>query len=141
MLFSVDLQSGKPVYQQLVDQAKYAIASGRLRPGDRLPSVRDAAVDLRVNRNTVSRAYTELEREGLVYSRPGQGCFVAGGEAAQRLAQAAREELLNRQADELLAQARLFGLSREEALALVEARSQGVYGPVPGQSPPKRSGR
>ena len=128
MIFTVDLRDPKAVYQQLVDQAKYAIASGRLRAGDKLPSVREAAAELRVNRNTVSRVYTELEREGLVYSRPGQGCFVAGGDGAERLAEGTRREILERQADEFLAQAKLFGLSREETLRLLEERAEHIHG-------------
>ena len=66
MIFQVDPASSKPVYQQLMDQVKLAIAGRRLRPGDKLPTVRDLAVQLRINRNTVARVYSELEREGAI---------------------------------------------------------------------------
>ena len=130
MFFEVDLQSPKAVYQQLIDQAKYAIASGRLAPGDRLPSIRDVAVAVRVNRNTVARVYGELEREGLVYTRPGQGCFV--GDRGSGLSAAVRHQQLQERLDEVLAQGRLFEVSREELLALIESRLDIIYGSAPG---------
>ncbi|MEQ8821180.1 MAG: GntR family transcriptional regulator [Sumerlaeia bacterium] len=131
MFFEVDLQGGKPVYQQMIDQAKYAIASGRLRAGDRLPSVREAAVALRVNRNTVSRVYSELEREGLVYSRPGQGSFVSERATGSDLSAAFRREQLAARADDLLAQAKLFHFNRDETMELISARAEIVFGSAP----------
>ena len=63
---AIDFKSGVPIYRQIIDQVKSAIATGTLGPGDRLPTVRQLSVDLSVNPNTVSRAYTELELTGLV---------------------------------------------------------------------------
>lgn len=77
VLYKIDITSGVPVYAQLVQNVRQAIATGQLKPGDQLPTVRDLAVQLRVNRNTIARVYTELEREGYVYQRQGLGTFVA----------------------------------------------------------------
>ncbi len=76
MIFQIDFKSGKPVYLQLVDQIRYAAASGALRPGDPLPSIRPLAEELRVNRNTIAKAYAELESQGVIETIPGKGCFL-----------------------------------------------------------------
>ena len=76
MIFQVDFQAGKPVYLQLADQIRYAAASGRLRPGDPLPSLRPLAEELRINRNTIAKAYSELETQGIVETIPGKGFFL-----------------------------------------------------------------
>ncbi len=95
--FQLDPASGVPVYRQLVDQVQGAVASGRLKPGDQLPTIRKVAVDLAINPNTVSRSYRELEQSGTVETQHGSGCFVAeqvshsNSSAARRLAQLALE--------------------------------------------------
>ncbi len=71
-------QSGKPIYEQIVEQVKALILNGELAEGDALPSLRLLAKDLRISVITTKRAYEELEREGFVSSVPGKGCFVAG---------------------------------------------------------------
>ena len=76
MRFQINFKSGKPVYLQLVDQAKAALASGALEAGDPLPSIRLLAEDLRVNRNTVAKAYAELESQHVIETIAGKGCFV-----------------------------------------------------------------
>jgi len=73
----ISASSGVPVYLQLEQQIKHAIASGVLRPGDSLPSTRRTAADLRINPNTVARAFQNLEREGVIRTVPGGGTFVA----------------------------------------------------------------
>ena len=75
--FSIDLHSGVPVYRQLIDQVRGGIASGTLNPGDQLPTVRQLAVDLAINPNTVMRAYRELELGGLLETHQGTGTFIA----------------------------------------------------------------
>jgi len=75
--FAVDPSSSVPVFEQIVNGLRYAVASGVYVPGEQLPSVRQLAVDLLVNPNTVAKAYRELERAGLTYSRKGLGVFVA----------------------------------------------------------------
>jgi GntR family transcriptional regulator len=75
--FHLDLHSGMPVYRQIVDQVRGAVASGALRAGDQLPTVRQLAVDLEVNPNTVVRAYRELEYDGLLETHQGTGTFIS----------------------------------------------------------------
>lgn len=125
MFLDIDLQSPKPVYQQLIDQVKLAWATGRLKPGDKLPSLRDLSVELRVNRNTIARAYDELQREGVLTNRQGQGCYVS--DRGSSLAAAPKREELVARTDELLAQARLYGYSREAVEKLLEDRIRIVY--------------
>ncbi len=76
MRFQLNFKSGKAVYQQLVDQVKVAAASGAVQPGEPLPGIRPLAEELRVNRNTVAKAYTELESQGIIETVAGKGCFV-----------------------------------------------------------------
>src|SRR5262249_43411474 len=75
--FKLNPKSGVPIYRQIQDQVRYGIASGRLRPGEQLPTVRGLAVELQVNPNTVIKAYTELERQGALTTEQGSGTFVA----------------------------------------------------------------
>lgn len=77
MLVHVNPSSGLPLYIQIESQLKYAIAAGAMRQGEALPSVRSLAADLRINPNTVARAYQSLEREGVIRTVPGGGTFVA----------------------------------------------------------------
>src|SRR5690242_1278718 len=98
MVFKIDFKSGKPVYLQLVDQVRYAAASGALRTGEPLPSVRQLAEELRVNRNTIAKAYTELENQGVIETIPGKGCFLK--ENNSPFTKHAREELLEKVIDD-----------------------------------------
>ena len=87
--FRLDLQSGVPVYRQIIDQVRGGIASGALAVGDQLPTVRQLAVDLSINPNTVARAYRELELGGLLETHQGTGTFIStqkfrGGEAERQ---------------------------------------------------------
>jgi len=124
MIFNLDPASPKPVYQQIIDQVKYAVAAGRLREGDRLDPIRDVAVRTRVNRNTIARAYMELEREGVIRSRVGQGSFVGGDGPDIGKARALR--ILSDRIDDLLAQARNFRIGRKDFLNLIEQRMDKV---------------
>jgi len=96
--FSIDTRDARPIYVQIMDEVRRALVVGTPRSEDPLPSVRQLAGDLRLNPNTVAQAYRELEREGIVYVRRGQGTFVAerdGGEADRRaLARAVAERAL-----------------------------------------------
>src|SRR5215212_8598446 len=86
MRFQLNFKSGKPVYLQVVDQVKSAAASGAVRPGEPLPSIRPLAEELRVNRNTVAKAYAELESQGVIETIAGKGCFVRTGTSPFRKA-------------------------------------------------------
>ncbi len=122
MEFSINPASGRPIYQQLTEQISAAVARGRLRPDERLPSVRELSQSLVVNPNTVARAYTELEREGVLYTRPGLGVFVA--RLRPSLPKKARRERLLKGLDQLLVAAVQAGFSAEEFLGLVTERSK-----------------
>jgi GntR family transcriptional regulator len=120
MLLQIDFKSGKPVYLQLVDQIRYAAASGGLRTGEPLPSIRPLAEELRVNRNTVAKAYTELENQGVIETIPGKGCFLK--ESNSPFTKSAREKILSKEIDEAVVAAHHLQVERAEFLALVKER-------------------
>src|SRR5215216_4463538 len=92
MNLQLNFKSGKPVYLQIVDQVKAAAASGALRSGEPLPSIRPLAEELRVNRNTIAKAYAELESQGVIETIAGKGCFVRANHSPFK--KAVRVELL-----------------------------------------------
>ena len=120
MLLQIDFKSGKPVYLQLVDQVRYAAASGTLRPGEPLPSIRPLAEELRVNRNTIAKAYTELESQGVIEIIPGKGCFLK--ENNSPFTKQVRQKLLLTEIDEAVVMAHHLQVDRERFLALVRER-------------------
>jgi len=120
MIFQIEPTSSKPVYQQIVDQVRYAIASGRLVEGDRIDAIRDVAIQTRVNRNTIARAYQELEREGLIRTRVGQGSFICGDGAAFGKSRA--RTILSEMIDDMLTRAHQFRMTEAEVMDLVQKR-------------------
>ncbi len=120
MVFQIDSASRLPIYRQLADQIRDGIARGRLVPGERLPSVRNLSRQLVVNPNTVARAYTELEREGVLNPRAGLGVFV--GQPKGELTKKARKQRLHEVLDRFLVEAVHLGFSSEEVLAIVADR-------------------
>ena len=120
MIFQINFKSGKPIYLQLVDQVKAAAASGALRPGEALPSIRPLAEELRVNRNTVAKAYSELENLGIVETQPGRGCFLKENNGAVR--KEVRRKLLIAEIDQTLVQAHHLLVPRKELLELIQER-------------------
>jgi GntR family transcriptional regulator len=122
MVFSVDAASRLPIYQQLVLQMREGIARGDLQPEERLASVRQLSSELAVNPNTVARAYTELEREGLLVSRPGLGIFVARQKT--ELTKAARDRRLADLLDRCLTEAVHLGYSADEVIREVTQRAE-----------------
>jgi GntR family transcriptional regulator len=120
MMFQVDFQAGKPVYLQLADQIRYAAASGRLRPGEPLPSLRPLAEELRINRNTIARAYAELEAQGIIETLPGKGHFLKKN--GSPFSEQAREKLLLTEIDEAVVLAHHLQIGRDKFLGLVEER-------------------
>jgi GntR family transcriptional regulator len=120
MRFSVQFKSGKPVYLQLVDQVKSAAASGAVRPGEPLPPIRPLAEELRVNRNTVAKAYAELEAQGVIETLAGKGCFVRAGSSPLR--KDVRRRVLGEALDAAVVQAHHFQVGRDEFLRLAEER-------------------
>lgn len=98
MNLKIDSSNGTPIYLQIVEQVKRSVAMGRLKPEEGLPSVRQLAMDLTINPNTVARAYLELEHDGVIYKRQGQGTFVSaeGLDASRRERQKAVAALLEK---------------------------------------------
>jgi GntR family transcriptional regulator len=117
MIITVDLANPKPVYLQIADAVRRAIAVGSLQAGDRLPPIRETAVQTRVNRNTVGRAYLELEHQGLVQARQGSGFYVTDGGAERE--RSVRQEALQAQVRELVVEARLSRTSLEQLVRMV----------------------
>lgn len=120
-VFELDANDPTPLYAQLGRAIRTAVATGRLAAGDRLPTVRQLAVELRVNANTVARVYAELERAGLLETCRGVGTFVASSRVgpADRLA---LEKRLVELGDRFLAEAQALGFSAPEAIAALERR-------------------
>lgn len=128
MFITVDLSNPKPTYLQIVEAVRRAIATGALKPGDQLPTIRETAVQARVNRNTVSRAYLELEHQGLVRNRQGAGCFVTrDGPSVERKE---RINQLKRLTDELAVEAYHYRIPIEEVVDLLK-ESAGQLGKEP----------
>ncbi len=121
--FRLDPGSGVPLYRQIIDQVLLAVADGRLAAGAQLPTVRQLAVDLAVNLNTVARAYREMEIRGIVETQQGTGTFVASRRAEKRTAE--RRKALDRLVDDFLAQAAARGFSLEEAADALLERAEG----------------
>jgi GntR family transcriptional regulator len=122
MKWRVQTSSGKAIYDQIAEQIRHAIAVGQLRTGERLPSVRQLSRELLVNPNTVARAYQELDREGLLVSRPGLGIFVAS--PRRELTQKARDARLLESLDRWLTQAVNLGFSSADEVRMVEERAE-----------------
>ena len=120
MLFQIDFKAGKPVYLQLVDQVRYAAASGMLRAGEPLPGIRPLAEELRVNRNTIAKAYAELEGQGIVETLPGKGCFLKANHSP--FTKVVRDKLLLKEIDEAVVMAHHLQINRETFLEMVKER-------------------
>ena len=120
MEISLDFRSGIPIYVQIMDQIKHQIAGGALQPGDQLPTVRQMATDLRVNFNTIARAYRMLDEAGIISTQHGRGTYILAETSAEDstpLRRQALEELTQRYLEE----AARLGFSTQEVASLFEA--------------------
>ena len=120
MLFQLNFKSAKAVYLQLVDQVKAAAASGAVRPGDLLPGIRPLAEELRVNRNTVAKAYAELESQGVIETLAGRGCFVLPNGTPFK--KDVRRRLLAETIDDAVVDAHHLQIGKTEFLQMAEDR-------------------
>ena len=116
MIERIDPKSAVPIHRQIGDQIRRGVAAGLLAPGDQLPSVRELAAQLLVNPNTAARVYRDLERDGLLETRRGQGTYIAEG--AVSLSQRDRLRLIAEHLERAARDVRAFGLSEEEAVRL-----------------------
>ncbi len=132
MLGFIDIDSNTAVYVQIENQVQFGIASGKLKPGDQLPSVRELSERLDVNPNTVAKAYRDLEVMGLLYTRRGMGVFVNKGIEA-RCRQDCRKRILGR-IFEASCEAKAAGMTAQvvgDAVKATFASDAGLYGPAP----------
>lgn len=120
--FHIDPASGVPLHVQLRDQVRSAVASGVLLPGDRLPSVRELALHLTINPNTVFKVYQELEHQGLLETVHGKGVFVRADTTGLRFSDEERHRRIDAAVDHLVAQALSLGFSADELMQTVEQR-------------------
>jgi len=120
MRFQLSFKSGKPIYLQIVDQIRSAAAAGAIKAGEPLPSIRPLAEELRVNRNTVAKAYAELEGQGVIETVAGKGCFLRTNNSPFN--KEVRRRLLTDEIDEAVVQAHHLQVSRSEFLRIAEAR-------------------
>lgn len=118
-VFRIDPTQPEPLFQQLVDSVKNAVGRGRLRPGEKLPSVRELARELVLNPNTIAKAFRVLETEGVTYSRRGAGTFVA--ERRTTVTCAERKRRFREAIEPLLADARHLGMSEREVRKIFDA--------------------
>jgi GntR family transcriptional regulator len=118
--FMLDIKSGVPFYRQIVDQIRYGIASRRLLPGEQLPTVRDLAVQLELNPNTVRKAYSELEILGVLDTQQGTGTFVSHKEI--EIADIERDRMLGQICDEMVARGHQYNLSLKEIVEHLQRR-------------------
>ncbi len=122
LIIRIDSKSGVPFYRQIIEQVKFAIARDDVGPGDRLPTVRQLAVDLSINPNTVIRAYRELEIEGVLETQQGSGTFV--GQREPQVDELERQRMLDQILTELLARASGYGFSLDEVLEGLRHRKE-----------------
>jgi len=120
VLLQINFKSGKPAYVQIVDQIKASAASGALQPGEALPSIRPLAEELRLNRNTIAKAYAELESQGVIETLQGKGSFLK--ENSSPLRKEVRRKLLIEEIDQAIVMAHHLQVSGPEFLRLTQER-------------------
>ena len=118
--FKLDLKSGVPFHRQIVDQIRYGIASDRLMPGEQLPTVRELAVHLQINPNTVRKAYSELEILGILDTQQGTGTFV--GHQQVEIGEDEKQRMLKQICDELVARGNQYGFTVREIITHMQRR-------------------
>ena len=121
-MYQIDNQSRQAVYEQIVHQVEKYVLTGVLGNGEKLPSVRQLSIELNVNPNTVQRAYTELERSGVIVTAPGRGAYVC--DQAAILLRERRREMVLTDLKELVAELKLAGLEKPQVLQIIEEMYQ-----------------
>ncbi|MFC1499998.1 GntR family transcriptional regulator [Candidatus Zixiibacteriota bacterium] len=122
MTYLLETNSGIPIYRQIIEQIKVAIANGELKAGDQLPTVRQLAVDLSINLNTVIRAYRELELEGILEMQQGSGTFVSSKKPEVDLLK--KQQMIDQLVSEMLARASAYGISMEELMEVMRTQQE-----------------
>jgi GntR family transcriptional regulator len=135
MMLQINFKSGKPVYLQVVDQVKAAAAAGAVQAGELLPSIRPLAEELRVNRNTIAKAYGELEAQGVIETVAGKGSFIKANHSP--LKKDIRRKLLAEEIDQVVVQAHHLQVPPTEFLELVRLRLEAMDERRRASEPPK----
>ena len=125
MEIQVDFESGVPIYMQLVDRIKQMVASGQLQPGQQLPTIRQLAADLRINYNTVGRAYTLLDQEGVISTQQGRGTYIASQLSEEEIHHM-RMDKLRSMITQIVQEALVLGFSPQEIKDVVEEQLAGA---------------
>ena len=123
-MFNIDGMSRQPVYEQIIEQLERLVLSGVMKPGEQIPSVRGLSVQLSINPNTIQKAYSELDRRGILCSVPGKGCFISDN-AHILLAENRRKDL--DKLEELARGIALAGIEKREAIDAVERAYQNPH--------------
>jgi GntR family transcriptional regulator len=117
--FTLDTTNGAPIYRQIIQQIEYAILSGRMKPGDRLPTIRTLAVELKTNPNTIAKAYSELEIRGVLATQVGSGTFISDKKPV------IKDDSLNRKINEVIGkfihEMYDLGVEKRELAALISS--------------------
>ena len=121
---TIDLESGVPIYMQLVDRIKRMVVSGQLLPGQQIPTIRQLATDLRINYNTVGRAYLILDQEGVISTQQGRGTYIAS-RLGEGQVQKLRMSKLRVMFGQVIHEAQVLGYSREEIEQIVKEQLNG----------------
>jgi GntR family transcriptional regulator len=128
-IFTVDPRSGVPLYLQLIEQVKRAVALGTLSPGEQLPTVKALALELTINPNTVARVYRELERDGVIDTSPGRGSFVRTDGSAQTESRRMADDVAAQSLADAIREARSLGLGRRDVEAIAQRLLDRWYPP------------
>jgi len=126
MFLEIDFSSGVPIYRQIMEQVGLAIAVRTLKPGDRLPSIRQLALELKVNPNTIVKAYSELEHDRVIETRRGMGTYVL--EQTEKVANAMKRNQMIKLIEQLLRESTQLGFSREEIKSVFDDVVTRFYG-------------
>ncbi len=121
MVISINQHGKTPVFRQLIDEIKLKIASGELKAGDKLPSIRELAVSLSLNPNTVMKSYKELEREGLVKTQMGKGVFV-NQTLNETTVNSLKKKILFQKIDEMVNTAKMLNIEKQEIIEEINKR-------------------
>jgi GntR family transcriptional regulator len=138
---SINVTDGVPIYRQIVNQVKYLVASGLIRPGEELPPIRTLALQLKVTPNTIVKAYGDLEIAGVIHKRRGSGTFVS--EVRPQVGLRERRRVIEQRIDALLAEAHQLNFSADEILRMVRERKSAMdeTGAAPPEAEPKEVNR
>ena len=124
MYLRINYQSGEAIYRQIVEQVKYKVASEELKPGERLPSIRELAKQLKINPRTVVKAYEELRSAGLAVMRQGQGVFITDNQAT--LPEEVRKKQIEDMSRRLFAEASRLGAGSEEIIEIIKQTAENM---------------